>query len=294
LTRDIEVATPGHIAQLLAALAEPQPDDEVFAPAAGARAALAPPGAAGGAPPRGAFTLVMAAAPFAGTVERASVARDVLRLAKTRRCELLFVALVTLLLKPGGRAALVVPESVSSATSKAHVAVRRLLVEQHDLQAVIALPAGAFKPGASTASAILFFRKPEHGATQFVWFYDVRADGWSLDARRRPLLPADKLGPTPEVALRADEQARNNLPDVLARWPQRAAAERDRTRAAQSFCVPAADIAAAAFRLDVRHYQRAEAAAPARAHEILARLAGLEAEILQGIRDLAGMLKPVD
>src|SRR5439155_12937749 len=142
------------------------------------------------------------------------------------------------LLKPGGRAAVIVPEGVLFGSSKAHKELRRLLVEDHKLDAVVSLPSGVFKPYAGVSTAVLLFTKTNSGGTDTVWFYDVDADGWSLDDKRTALLSEDKLGPLPRTALTAEEHDKNNLPDVLARWAERDRNERERPRTAQSFCVP--------------------------------------------------------
>ncbi len=130
-----------------------------------------------------------------------------------------------------------------------------MLVEDQKLDAVVSLPGGVFKPYAGVSTAILLFTKTNSGGTDQVWFYDVEADGWSLDDKRTPLLPDDKLGPVPRVALGAEEHAKNNLPDVLARWAERDGAERERPRTAQSFCVPKADIAAQGYDLSLNRYK---------------------------------------
>src|SRR6185437_7316864 len=149
--------------------------------------------------------------------------------------------------KAGGRAAVIVPDGVLFGSSKAHQELRKVLVEDQKLDAVIKLPSGVFKPYAGVSTAILCFTKTESGGTDFVWFYDVEADGFSLDDKRTALLPDEKLGPTPQEALGAEEHAKNNLPDVLARWAERNGAELEHPRTAQSFCVPKADIAAQGY-----------------------------------------------
>ena len=168
-----------------------------------------------------------------------------------------------------------------------------MLIEDQKLDAVISLPGGVFKPYAGVSTAILLFTKTNSGGTDRVWFYDVVADGWSLDDKRTPLLPEDKLGPVPRTALAADEHAKNNLPDVLARWAGRNGAERERPRTAQSFCVPKADIAAQGYDLSINRYREVvhEEVEHAPPHEVLADLAKLEAEIQQGMKELEGMLK---
>src|SRR5213078_2593159 len=163
-----------------------------------------------------AYTLVLANPPFAGSLDYESVAKDLLQVVKTKKTELLFLALFLRLLKPGGRAAVIVPDGVLFGSSKAHKELRRMLVEDQKLDAVISLPGGVFKPYAGVSTAILLFTKTNSGGTDHVWFYDVDADGWSLDDRRAPLLSEDKLGALPRTALTAEEHGKNNLPDVLA------------------------------------------------------------------------------
>ena len=120
---------------------------------------------------------------------------------KTKKTELLFLALFLRLLRPGGRAAVIVPDGVLFGSSRAHKELRRILVEDQKLDAIVKLPSGVFKPYAGVSTAILFFTKTESGGTEHVWFYDVTADGWSLDDKRAPLLSEDKLGPRPAAAL---------------------------------------------------------------------------------------------
>ena len=238
------------------------------------------------------YTLVLANPPFAGSLDYENTAKDLLQIVKTKKTELLFLALFLRLLKPGGRAAVIVPDGVLFGSSKAHKELRRILVEDQKLDAVIKLPGGVFKPYAGVSTAILVFTKTNSGGTDFVWFYDVGADGWSLDDKRQPLLSEDKLGPVPKTALTEDEQAKNNLPDILARWAQRDGNERERPRTAQSFCVPKADIAAQGYDLSLNRYK--EVVHKAIEHrppkEILAELAKLEQEIQQGMKELEGML----
>ena len=148
---------------------------------------------------------------------------------KTKKTELLFLALFLRLLKPGGRAAVIVPDGVLFGSSKAHKELRQILVEQHKLDAVIKLPSGVFRPYAGVSTAILLFTKTNSGGTDHVWFYDVEADGWSLDDKRNALLSDAKLGPAPSEALTEEEHAKNNLPDVLKRWKERNGTEREAT-----------------------------------------------------------------
>jgi type I restriction enzyme M protein len=117
-----------------------------------------------------------------------------------------------------------------------------VLVEDQKLEAVISLPSGAFKPYSGVSTGILIFTKTNSGGTDYVWFYDVQADGRSLDDKRQELLTDDKFGPVPKLALSPEEHAKNNLQDVLARWKKRETAERERPRTAQSFCISKADV----------------------------------------------------
>ncbi len=239
------------------------------------------------------YTLVLANPPFAGSLDYENTAKDLLQIVKTKKTELLFLALFLRLLKPGGRAAVIVPDGVLFGSSKAHKELRRILVEDQKLEAVVSLPGGVFKPYAGVSTAILVFTKTNSGGTDTVWFYDVEADGWSLDDKRTPLLAEDKLGPVPKTPLTKDEHAKNNLPDVLARWAERAGSERERPRTAQSFCVPKADIAAQGYDLSLNRYKEIvhEAVDYPPPKEILAELWKLEEEIQRGMKELDGMLR---
>src|SRR5665811_92037 len=240
----------------------------------------------------GEYSLVLANPPFAGSLDYETVAKDLLTVVKTKKTELLFLALFLRLLQPGGRAAVIVPDGVLFGSSNAHKSLRKMLIEDQKLDAVIKLPGGVFKPYAGVSTAILLFTKTNSGGTDQVWFYDVQADGWSLDDKRTPLLSDDKLGPVPMTALSAEEHAKNNLPDALARWLARDAAERERPRTAQSFCIPKADIAAQGYDLSLNRYKEVvreeiEHRAP---KEILADLAKLEEEIGREMKELEAML----
>ncbi len=239
------------------------------------------------------YSLILANPPFAGSLDYENTAKDLQAIVKTKKTELLFLALFLRLLKPGGRAAVIVPDGVLFGSSKAHKALRRTLVEDHKLDGVVSLPAGAFKPYAGVSTAILLFTKTNSGGTDGVWFYDMQADGWSLDDKRQPLLDEAKLGPTPASPLTEAEHAKNNLPDVLARWAQRDGSERARPRTAQSFCVPKAEIAAQGYDLSLNRYKEVVHAAVE--HEpprvILAKLKALEEEIQAGMAELEEMLK---
>ncbi|NQW50200.1 MAG: SAM-dependent DNA methyltransferase [Rhodospirillales bacterium] len=239
------------------------------------------------------YTLVLANPPFAGSLDHDSVAKDLLAMVKTRKTELLFLALFLRLLKPGGRAAVIVPDGVLFGSSKVHKELRRLLVEDQKLDAMISLPAGVFKPYAGVSTAILLFTKTNSGGTDYVWFYDMASDGWSLDDKRTPLLPDEKLGPIPQVALSDEEHLKNNLPDILTRWAARTSSERTRPRTAQSFCVPKADIAAQGYDLSLNRYREVvhEQIEHRTPREILAILAKLEEELHQETKELEALLR---
>ncbi|WP_116810474.1 type I restriction-modification system subunit M [Steroidobacter cummioxidans] len=238
------------------------------------------------------YTLLLANPPFAGSLDYESTAKDLQQIVKTKKTELLFLALFLRLLRPGGRAAVIVPDGVLFGSSTAHKTLRRMLVEDQKLDAVVKLPGGVFKPYAGVSTAILLFTKTNSGGTDHVWFYDVQADGWSLDDKRTPLLSEDKLGATPATALSAEEHTKNNLPDLLARWSRRDGAERQRPRTAQSFCVPKAEIAAQSYDLSLNRYKGIvyEQIEHRKPKEVLAELAKLEAEIQQGMKELERML----
>jgi type I restriction enzyme M protein len=241
----------------------------------------------------GRYSLVLANPPFAGSLDYEATAKDLQQIVKTKKTELLFLALFLRLLKVGGRAAVIVPDGVLFGSSKAHKDLRRMLVEEHKLDAVIKLPPGVFRPYAGVSTAILVFTKTGVGGTDHVWFYDMEADGWSLDDKRQPLLPDDKLGPTPKAELTDEEHEKNNLPDLLMRWAERNGGEKGRERTAQSFCVPKAEIAASGgYDLSLKRYKEVEReeqnhAAPA---DIIRKLRELEEEISSGLTYLEEML----
>ncbi|PAJ80633.1 DNA methyltransferase [Burkholderia ubonensis] len=239
------------------------------------------------------YSLILANPPFAGSLDYENTAKDLLAIVKTKKTELLFLALFLRLLKPGGRAAVIVPDGVLFGSSKAHKELRRALVEDQKLDGVISLPAGAFKPYAGVSTAVLLFTKTDSGGTDTVWFYDMEADGWSLDDKRQPLLNEDKLGVMPTQALNEAEHAKNNLPDVLARWQQRNGAEQERSRTSQSFVVPKADIAMQGYDLSISRYKEVVHAEVKHLppNEILEKLRALEAEIQTGMVELGEMLQ---
>ena len=219
------------------------------------------------------YSLILANPPFAGSLDYESTARDLQQIVKTKKTELLFMALFLRLLQTGGRAAVIVPDGVLFGSSKAHKALRRMLVEEQKLDAIISMPSGVFKPYAGVSTAIVLFTKTNSGGTDQVWFYDMRADGFSLD---------DKRSPQPDTS---------DLPDILSRWQNRAA-ETERQRTDQSFLVPGAEIVGNDYDLSINRYK--EVAYEAVEHDsprvILARLARLEEEIAAGRKELEGLL----
>ncbi len=240
----------------------------------------------------GKYSLILANPPFAGSLDYDSTAKDLQKIVKTKKTELLFVALFLRLLKTGGRAAVVVPDGVLFGSSKAHKEIRRMLVEDHKLDAVIKLPSGVFKPYAGVSTAILVFTKTGVGGTDHVWFYDVLADGMSLDDKRTPLLPPEKLGAVPAEGLSEAEHQKNNLPDLINRWAEKDGVEQENPRTDQSFCVPLADIAAVDYDLSLNRYKEVEHEEIEHQDpkEIIAELRALETEISNGLSQLEDML----
>ncbi|MBL0888148.1 type I restriction-modification system subunit M [Myceligenerans indicum] len=238
------------------------------------------------------YSLILANPPFAGSLDYETTSKDLLKVVKTKKTELLFLALFLRLLKPGGRAAVIVPDGVLFGSTKAHKELRRTLVEDNILDAVVKLPAGAFKPYAGVSTAILVFRKTGTGGTEDVWFYDIQADGWSLDDKRQPLLDAEQLGATPDGAFVVANHDKNNLPDVLDRWSQREASEKSRKRTEQSFCVPKSEIAGNDYDLSLNRYRGVEYEQIdyPEPSEILANLRTVEKEIATGLDELEKML----
>jgi len=218
------------------------------------------------------YTLILANPPFAGSLDYESTSKDLQRVVKTKKTELLFLALFLKLLRPGGRAAVIVPDGVLFGSSKAHKELRKTLVEDQKLDAVVKLPSGVFKPYAGVSTAILFFTKTDSGGTDDVWFYDVRADGYSLDDKRTPI-------------------ETNDLPDVITRWRDRSS-EKDRARTEQSFFVPKADIVAQGYDLSLNRYKKIENEEVEHRSppEIIADIEALDEEIAKGIEELKAML----
>jgi type I restriction enzyme M protein len=238
------------------------------------------------------YTLVLANPPFAGSLDYESTAKDLLEVVKTKKTELLFVALFLRLLKPGGRAAVIVPDGVLFGSSKAHKDLRQILIEDQKLDAVIKLPSGVFRPYAGVSTAILIFTKTNSAGTDKVWFYDVEADGLSLDDKRNALLPEAKLGPVPAETLSDEDHSKNDLPDVLKRWDKRNGAERKRSRTAQSFCVSKADIVAGGYDLSLNRYKEIvhDKTVYVPPEKIISDLKALENEIQGGLIEIERMV----
>lgn len=218
------------------------------------------------------FTLILANPPFKGSVEKSTIAKDLTKIVTTTKTELLFVALFLRLLKIGGRAAVIVPDGVLFGSSTAHKKVRELLVEQHKLDGVISMPSGVFKPYAGVSTAVLMFTKTGAGGTDSVWFYDMDADGLSLDDKRQPV-------------------QENDIPDLLKCWRERNI-EQDSIRTCKAFFVPKAEIAANGYDLSISRYKETEYEEvkyePPKV--ILQKLRDLEDEIRADLDALEGLL----
>lgn len=219
------------------------------------------------------YSLVMANPPFAGSLDKGNVNKKLLAYANTSKTELLFLAQFVRSLELGGRCASIVPDGVLFGTSKAHVAIRKEIVENQQLRAVISMPSGVFKPYAGVSTAVLIFNKTNCGGTDRVWFYDMKADGFSLDDKRSPI-------------------ADNDIPDVVARF-KNLEAEAARSRKEQSFFVPVQDIIANDYDLSINKYKEVEREKveyePVK--DILARLQQTEGEYAKGFEELKGMLE---
>ena len=239
------------------------------------------------------FSLILANPPFAGNLAFDGTAKDLLAVVKTKKTELLFMALFLKLLKPGGRAAVIVPDGVLFNGNEAFKKIRTTIINEQKLDAVISLPSGVFKPYAGVSTAILLFTKTNSGGTESVWFYDMTADGFSLNDNRQPLLDLEKLGFDPKVKLTEEDHSMNNLPDILARWLQRDTKEKSNERTAQSFCVPRAEIEANEYDLSLKRYkqvvhERVEYTSP---KILIKELKQLESEIQNGLVQLEELLK---
>jgi len=219
------------------------------------------------------YSLILANPPFKGSLDADTVSADLLKVCKTKKTELLFLALFLRMLRIGGRCACIVPDGVLFGSSTAHKAIRKELVDGNRLEAVISMPSGVFKPYAGVSTAVLIFTKTGHGGTDNVWFYDMTADGFSLDDKRSPV-------------------ADNDIPDIIARF-RNPEAEKDRQRTEKSFFVPKAEIVENGYDLSINKYKKTEYK-PVEyppTSEIMAQLRKLEQEIGAAMDELEGMLE---
>lgn len=219
------------------------------------------------------YTLVLANPPFKGSLDYDAVSNDLLKVVKTKKTELLFLALFLRILKTGGRCACIVPDGVLFGSSKAHKDIRKEIVENHKLEAIISMPSGVFKPYAGVSTAVMIFTKTGVGGTDQVWFYDMKADGYSLDDKRTPI-------------------EENDIPDIIARFHNREA-EKDRKRTEQSFFVPVEEIRENDYDLSINkykeiEYEEVEYEAPS---VIIKRIKELENDILKGLGELEDLIK---
>lgn len=219
------------------------------------------------------FSLILANPPFKGSLDADIVSADLLKVCKTKKTELLFLTLFARMLKVGGRCACIVPDGVLFGSSKAHKDIRKEIVENQRLEAVISMPSGVFKPYAGVSTAILVFTKTNHGGTDNVWFYNMQADGFSLDDKRSPV-------------------SDNDIPDIIQRFHHRDG-EMERKRTEQSFMVPKQEIVDNSYDLSINKYKEVEYI-PIEyppTSEIMAEIMKLEAEAAKELEELKEMLK---
>lgn len=219
------------------------------------------------------FSLILANPPFKGSLDADTVSTDLLKVCQSKKTELLFLALFLRMLKVGGRCACIVPDGVLFGSSNAHQMIRKEIVENNRLEAVISMPSGVFKPYAGVSTAVLVFTKTGHGGTDNVWFYDMQADGFSLDDKRAPI-------------------EKNDIPDIIARFKNRSA-ELARERTEQSFMVPKKEIVDNTYDLSINKYKKTEykVVEYAPTSEIMADLRELEMQIGEAMDDLEKLLK---
>ena len=218
------------------------------------------------------YTLCLANPPFAGSLDYEAASKSLLAITKTKKTELLFVALFTRMLKVGGRCASIVPDGVLFGNSTGHKAIRKELIDNQRLQAVISMPSGVFQPYSGVSTAILIFTKTNAGGTDKVWFYDMKADGFSLDQRR-------------------EEVKENDIPDVIARYSD-LKAEENRTRKDKSFLVPVEEIRNNDYDLSINKYKEVERVKVEyeQPSVILGRIKALETEINSALSDLEKLM----
>lgn len=219
------------------------------------------------------YTLVLANPPFKGSLDYEAVSADLLKVTKTKKTELLFLALFLRILKKGGRAAVIVPDGVLFGSSKAHKQIRKEILDNNKLDAVISMPSGVFKPYAGVSTAILIFTKTGNGGTDKVWFYDMKADGYSLDDKRQ-------------------EIAENDIPDIVKRFSD-LETEADRKRTEQSFFVSAEEIVANDYDLSINKYKEVvyEKVEYEPSEVIIGRIEQIEMEIQSEMAELKKLLE---
>lgn len=218
------------------------------------------------------YTKILTNPPFKGSLDYDGVSTDLIRVTKTKKTELLFLALFLRMLKPGGRCASIVPDGVLFGSSTAHRAIRKEIVENHRLEAVISMPSGVFKPYAGVSTAVLVFTKTGAGGTDNVWFYDMQSDGYSLDDRRMPLENSD-------------------IPDIIQRF-HALDGEESRARTEQSFLVPKAEIVGNGYDLSINKYKKSAYVEEEYPHplEIMVDINELEKQITSGLAELEDIL----
>lgn len=219
------------------------------------------------------YSLILANPPFKGSLDYDTVSPDLLKVCKTKKTELLFLALFLRMLKTGGRCACIVPDGVLFGSSKAHKAIRKALVEENRLEAVISMPSGVFKPYAGVSTAILIFTKTGYGGTDRVWFYDMKADGFSLDDKRNAV-------------------KENDISDIIKRF-QNLEDEVSRKRTEQSFFVEKNEIIENEYDLSINKYKEVEYT-PVEyppTEEIMVNLHELEMEISKNLAELQELLE---
>ena len=224
-------------------------------------------------PDKNKYTLILANPPFKGSLDYDSVSADLLKVCKTKKTELLFLTLFVRMLKVGGRCACIVPDGVLFGSSKAHKSIRKEIIEEHRLEAVISMPSGVFKPYAGVSTAILIFTKTGHGVTDNVWFYDMKADGYSLDDKR-------------------SEINENDIPDIINRF-NNLEGEIERKRTEQSFFVPKKEICDNDYDLSINKYKEVEYVPveyPS-TQEIMAEIRDIEAKIAVEMAALEKLLE---
>lgn len=224
-------------------------------------------------PDKDKYNVILANPPFKGSLNADIVSADLLKKCNTKKTELLFIALFLRMLKVGGQCACIVPDGVLFGSSNAHKAIRKELVENQHLRAVISMPSGVFKPYAGVSTAVLVFTKTNHADTNKVWFYDMKADGFSLDDKRTPI-------------------AENDIPDIANRF-KNLQAEETRARTEQSFFVDKAEIVANDYDLSINKYKKTEyqKVEYPPTSEIIQELRSLEKEINTAMDELEGLLK---